>query len=172
MACRFEAEQWLPLEKERVFRFFASPENLPRISPPQSSARLTRLRLIAPPQVNDSQHLAGAGSEVEISIRAFPYFPFRLRWMARITEFAFGEYFQDLQIRGPFRKWEHRHEFATVVRDGRPGTLVRDVVEYEVGHGLAGWLAERWLIRRMIEAGFDYRHRRTAELLRIEESRK
>lgn len=169
MACRFEAEQWLPLENERVFRFFASPENLPRISPPQSSARLTRLRLIAPPQVSDSEHLAGAGSEVEISIRVLPGLPFRARWTARITGFAFGDYFQDLQIRGPFRKWEHRHEFATVVRDGQPGTLVRDVVEYEVGYGPAGRLAERWFIRRMIAAGFEYRHRRTAELLGTKE---
>ena len=116
--------------------------------------------------------MAGVGSEVEISLKVVPWLPLRAKWLARITEFEFGRYFRDVQIRGPFRKWEHRHEFATAKRDGRPGTLVRDVVEYEVGYGLVGRLAERWLIQRMIKAGFDYRHRRTAELLRIEESRK
>ncbi len=59
-----------------------------------------------------------------------------------------------------------RRQLATKGRDGRPGTLIRDVVEYEVGYGLVGRLAERLWLRRMIEASFECRHRRTAELLK------
>ena len=41
-------------------------------------------------------------------------------------------------MKGPFHHWHHRHEFIPEARIGVEGTLVRDVIDYEVGLGLAG----------------------------------
>ena len=168
MPSHFQTEQWLPLPAERIFRFFADPENLPRISPPQSGARLTRLQLVPPPGIADSDRLAGAGSEVEVSIRLLPFLPLRARWTAVITEFVFGSHFRDVQIKGPFRKWDHLHQISAATRDGRPGALVRDVVEYQVGYGWIGAAADRLFIRRILVTSFAFRHRATEALLGIE----
>ncbi len=44
-------EQWVPVPIERVFLFFANPDNLPRIMPPQTGTELVRLTLVPPPGI-------------------------------------------------------------------------------------------------------------------------
>jgi ligand-binding SRPBCC domain-containing protein len=155
----FETSQFVAVEVERAFRFFADPQNLPRISPPQSGARLVRLDLVSP-----AKHpgLAGAGSEIEISVRLFPPLPFRGRWLARIVDFEYGSYFRDLQVRGPFQRWDHTHSFEA----SGSGTLISDTVEYEVGRGKIGDIANAMFIRRALQEMFDYRQRAADRLLR------
>jgi len=46
--------------------------------------------------------------------------------------------FADIQTKGPFKGWHHRHEFALETRDGVGGALVRDRIECEVGFGALG----------------------------------
>jgi len=46
MICCDQFEVWVPFPLERVFRFFANPENLPRIMPPASGTRIEALRLV------------------------------------------------------------------------------------------------------------------------------
>ncbi len=48
MIHRVEFEQWLPVDVEKVFRFFTNPNNLPRIMPPATGTRLAALRLVPP----------------------------------------------------------------------------------------------------------------------------
>jgi ligand-binding SRPBCC domain-containing protein len=45
------------------------------------------------------------------------------------------------------------------------GTLLRDEVEYAPPYGSLGALANRLIIARQLRTTFDYRHRRTLELL-------
>jgi len=49
-------------------------------------------------------------------------------WRTRIEDWSPPLRFIDVQVRGPFRRWRHLHEFST---DG-VGTLVRDTVVYDV----------------------------------------
>ena len=143
MSHHLEFEQWLPFPLERLFAFFSNPENLPRIMPASSYTQLIALNRVPPPEVAgvSSKKTAGVGSSIVTSFRVLPFLPLRRRWVARITEFEWDRYFADVQDEGPFKTWHHRHEFARAVRDGAGGTLVRDVIEYEVGFGLAGILA-------------------------------
>jgi len=60
-------EQWVPVQLERVFLFFANPGNLPRITPPQIGTELVRMKLLKPPviaaecaTISDRAPLAGA----------------------------------------------------------------------------------------------------------------
>lgn len=159
MSPRLLFEQWVPVPLERVFLFFANPENLPRIMPPSTGTRLEELRLVPPPEraKTDTRSLAGVGSEIATSFRLFPSLPFRARWVALITEFEWDHHFADIQKTGPFKSFHHRHYLEAVTRSGTPGTTVRDVIEYEVGFGLLGQLANQFVIDRQFRRTFAYR---------------
>lgn len=85
--------------------------------------------------------------------------------MSRITEFEWGHHFADVQDSGPFKQWHHRHEFDQATRNGIEGTLIRDVIEYEVGFGFVGSMANALFVRRQMESTFAERQRKLSELL-------
>jgi ligand-binding SRPBCC domain-containing protein len=152
-----------------VFRFFADPRNLPRLMPPELAAQIVRIEPPpgAPPErASGLAPEAGVGTEVTLSVRLLPPLPVRTPWVARIVEFVPGSHFVDVQVKGPFRAWRHRHGFERVVREGRDGTVVRDDVEFEVGLGAVGDAAARWFIRGRIRATFLERQRRLDTALR------
>jgi uncharacterized protein YndB with AHSA1/START domain len=71
MTHHVQFEQWVPAPVERVFLFFANPENLPRIMPPDTGARLVELKLAPPPGnlldptgASGRNPVAGPGSEI------------------------------------------------------------------------------------------------------------
>lgn len=156
---------------EKVFAFFADPRNLPRIMPPAMGAKLLNLKRVSLEAGSRTGGLArasavaGVGTEMTLSFRVLPGLPFRGRWVARITECEINHFFTDLQVRGPFKAWHHRHEFLPRERDGRPGTLIRDVVEYEVGFGPLGSFAERLFVRRQLRHTFAWRQKAVQALL-------
>lgn len=154
----FESSQFVSVETGRAFRFFADPNNLPLISPPESGALIVRLKLLAPA---DHPGLAGEGSEIEMSVRPFPHFPLRRRWLARIEEFEYGAYFRDTQVIGPFAHWNHTHSF----QESGAGTLISDIVEYDVGWGKLGSAANALFVRNALNKMFSYRHRATERML-------
>jgi ligand-binding SRPBCC domain-containing protein len=163
MAEIFETESWVPAPIERVFRFFSDPHNLTAISPPSSGARLKSLHLVPPrvPDVQGTEQLAGAGSEIVLSIRLLPYFPVRGSWTAKIIEYQWLDHFRDVQVRGPFKKFEHTHSFLPERRGRIAGTVVRDHVEYDVGFGPLGILANALLVRSMLRQMFAFRQTAT-----------
>jgi len=162
MSQRFEAEQWIATPLPRVFAFFADPVNLLRIVPPSQGSTLVQLKLV-PPRFPDDQppagveRIAGIGTEIVFKFRAIPYLPVHERWTALITDFSLNQYFRDVQKQGPFRRWEHMHSFEAKTIDGCEGTLVRDVVEYEVGFGVIGRMLGQLFFQRMLRMTFEYR---------------
>ena len=165
-------EQWVPVPVERVFLFFANPGNLPRIMPPQTGTELVRLKLVPPAgiaaesaTITDSAPLAGVGSEIVTSFRLVPFLPFRAQWTALITEFEWNHHFADTQKRGPFKSFHHGHELREETRDQVRGTVVRDVIEYDVGFGLLGKLAQRLFVSRELQRTFEYRQKALEKLL-------
>ena len=91
--------------------------------------------------------------------------PLRARWVARITEFEWNHHFADVQDKGPFKRWHHRHEFRAETRDTISGTLVRDVIDYEVGFGFLGRIADATFVRRQMESTFARRQESLPKLL-------
>ena len=161
---------WLPRPRSEVFAFLADPRNLPAVNPPSTGLRW----LATPPGV------LAAGALLDFSVRAFLL---RVRWRVMIREFDPPYRFVDVQLRGPFRRWEHLHRCvegpesdvpdagpgeADVRRDGkgkRPlGTWVIDRVTYGLPFGTLGLLAHALAVRHQIAAAFDYRGRRLREI--------
>src|SRR5581483_7307783 len=172
MSFHAQFEHWVPEPVEKVFLFFANPGNLPRIMPPSSGTELRELRLVPPPGVDAIRStvsslppLAGVGSEIVTSFRLLPFLPFRGEWIARITEFEWNDHFADEQKKGPFKKFHHRHSFVREDRNHVIGTLVKDAIDYAVGFGILGTLAQRVAIRRIFQEMFEYRQQALSKLL-------
>jgi ligand-binding SRPBCC domain-containing protein len=163
-----EFEQWVPFPVDRVFAFFSNPENLPRIMPAASAtkiAQVTRMPTPTPPAGAIAGQAAGARSTIVTSFRIFPFLPLRARWIARITEFEWNHHFADVQDKGPLKTWHHRHEFTAEKRDRIEGTRIRDVIDYEVGFGFVGRIANRFLIRPQMQRTFAERQKALPDLL-------
>ena len=67
----------------------------------------------------------------------------------------------DVQVRGPYARWEHRHRFLE--DDG--GTVVEDRVVYKLPMGPLGRAAHAALVGRQLRTTWDYRARQLATLL-------
>jgi ligand-binding SRPBCC domain-containing protein len=161
-------EDWVSFPIDRVFLFFANPENLPRLMPPETATRIDKLQLIAPPSLTDLPHpgpIAGIGSEIYTSFRPLPRLPVRARWIARITEFEWNHHFADIQAKGPFQSWRHRHEFTSEIRNGIPGTVVRDQIDYSAGFGILGNAARDLFLDRQLRQTFQRRQETLSGLL-------
>lgn len=78
-------------------------------------------------------------------------------WRSEILDWEPPYQFVDNQLKGPYRRWHHRHIFEE--RDG--GTLTRDVVDYRVPGGA---LIHALFVRRDVERIFRYRHQVLGEM--------
>ena len=140
--------QWIPRPVPEVFAFFADAFNLEAITPPYLN-----FRILTPPPI-----AMNPGTLIDYRLRLFGI---PLAWRTRIEAFVPNEHFVDVQVRGPYRKWHHTHEFYEV----RGGTLMVDRVDYQVGWWLAGSLAHALFVRRTLEDIFDFRCREIERLL-------
>ena len=153
----------MPLE--RVFEFFGNPENLPRIMPPWMQVRVDEIRFVAPPDAPASGRFAGTGSIVIVSFRPIPFLPFRIRTKANIVGFAMNRFFEDAHSDMVFKSWHHRHEFAAEERAGSTGTIIRDVVTYEVAFGPLALLVNALFVAGQMRRTFEFRQQVVGRLL-------
>ncbi len=133
----FKSEIWLPVAPETLFPFFADAANLETITPPWLN-----FKILTPEKIEMQE---GALIEYKLAIHGVA-----VRWRTRISFWQPPRCFVDEQLRGPYRKWVHRHTFEAC--DG--GTRVRDRVEYAVPFDFA---VHRWFVRPDIEKIFRYR---------------
>lgn len=171
MRHRFRTGQWLPYPVDFVFAFFANPSNLPMLQPRWQSARLEEIALRPAPEAlyrnPYAKVAAGAGTRVTVSFRPAPLAPIRVSWVAEIEDFHWNERFCDRQIEGPFRYWRQSHRMQPMESEqtGQPGTLLIDVVEYELPFGAFGRLTNEIAIERMLASVFRHRQHRAEQLL-------
>ena len=167
--------QWTPFPVELVFAFFANPANLPHLMPKWQQGRVESSRLIAPlsrplapdPTLRYQSPAAGIGSEMVISFRPIHGVPFRIGWLARITDFAWNSHFCDEQIKGPFAEWKHFHRIESESQDNVTGTRISDEVEYTLPLGPLGDLGNALFVRRGMQKAFVYRQRELERILPI-----
>ena len=136
--------------------------------PTESGTKIEPLNRVAPPDPRDAAAdvAAGVGSTMVTSFCVFPVLPLRARWIARITEFEWNHYFAvRRQEKGPFKNWRHRHQFLAETRSGIAGTVVRDVIDYEVGLGFVGAMIDAVFLRRQMQNTFAQRQEVLLKLL-------
>ncbi|MFE4544018.1 cyclase [Arthrobacter sp. NPDC056727] len=90
----------------------------------------------------------------EVTWRAW-HFGLPVRMTSRITEMRAPHCFVDEQVRGPFRRFRHVHEFST----GPAGTVMVDRIEFTAPFGLLGRLAEKLFLARYLRGLIEARNR-------------
>lgn len=132
-----------------MFRVFEDAHNLARITPPWLNFRILTGRIDMRP---------GAEIDYVIRMNGLP-----MKWKTLITEYEPPSYFVDLQMKGPYSLWHHRHDFV----ETPDGTIVADTVDYSLPFGPLGHLAQALMVRRQLLEIFDYRQNAMPELLGV-----
>ena len=141
------ARVWVGRPRPDVFAFFADPANLAYLTPPAFGLRLlTVARTMA------------TGAVLDYRLR---WFGVPLRWRAYVREYDPPFRFLDVQLQGPYARWEHRHRFL----EESGGTIVEDRVVYRLPLGAVGRALHAGVVGRQLRAAWAYRTRRLAELL-------
>jgi ligand-binding SRPBCC domain-containing protein len=133
---------------EEVFQWHAEPGALERLTPPWEHVEVEQ----PSPGIHN-------GDKGVLRVKTGP---FRIRWSFEHRDYIEGRQFRDVQLAGPFRRWDHTHRF---IADGSNACWVEDDIKYELPFGLLGKLLGGWFVRRKLVRLFEYRHRITAEAL-------
>jgi len=134
------ASQFVPRPLEEVFAFFSRPENLGRIMPPEFGI-----------VIRSADRAMRAGLVIDYAVR--PFLGIGTTWRARIDACDPPHGFTDVQLRGPYRRWEHRHALSAV----ETGTRIDDEIVYELPLGRFGDALHDRVVRPALERMFRYR---------------
>ncbi len=141
-------EQWIPLDLERAFDFFARAQNLQRITPDWLHFRFVGE---PPGAIELDTRIA-----YRLRIAGVP-----VRWHTWIAHWDPPHGFVDVQERGPYAHWRHLHRLE---RRG-DGVLMTDVVEYRLPLGPVGRLVHWAVVRAMLGRIFDHRYEAVRRIL-------
>jgi len=119
------------------------------------------LSLLIPPwesaRVIQAARISDVGSQAIIETKIFG--PISARWVAQHTIYEPPRLFEDVQVKGPFRSWRHRH----LVAPHAEGAVLRDEIHYEPPLGSLGRALAPLLVERRLQKLFDYRHQVTRQ---------
>ncbi len=136
------AQQYLPYTLEQVFPFFCDAKNLESITPPLLNFKVLKM---ATPQIQ-----SGTLLDYRLKIHGIPVF-----WRTEILDWNPPYKFTDTQLKGPYQKWHHTHEFSKM----SDGVLMTDLVRYKLPLGLLGWSLAFWFVARDVRKIFEYRRK-------------
>ena len=141
-------EQTVAIPRDRLFAFHQDPENLRRLIGESKTMRL-------------SEHEGNieAGSKTVMAQRVMGV------WLTMVFEhFVFESpmRFGERMVRGPFKTFEHIHEFESTEEDG---TILRDRLVVRLKWFMGGELITRLIVGPMLRKAFADRHRNLEKLI-------
>lgn len=141
MKCyEIKRSQDIPFPIEKVFAFFQDPCNLGTITPQN-----LKFEMLTPLPVK--MH-SGVVIDYVIRVSGFP-----IRWTSVIHSYFPPFEFIDVQLKGPYAFWHHRHTFE----ETDSGTRMRDHVKYALTFGAIGRVIHATKVRKDLERIFDFR---------------
>jgi ligand-binding SRPBCC domain-containing protein len=142
---RFIARSVIRTTPEALFAFHELPDAFLRLIPPFEKVRVI--------QVTPSLEI---GSPTIVDIRTgFLY----IRFESLHTAYDPPHSFEDQQVRGPFKRWRHRH----IVEPHPDGALLIDDIEYTPPFGILGRIVDLIAIKPRLRKVFAFRHRMTRD---------
>lgn len=142
--------QHLPISIEKAWDFFSSPGNLRLITPDDMAFEIIARK--------------GKGKMVEndlIDYKVRPVMNFPVKWRTLITNVQEPYCFVDKQVKGPYKFWEHTHNFTEM----QGGVLMEDKINYQLPYGYLGKLLYPF-VKKRLDHIFDYRTNKLNQLIK------
>lgn len=144
MIHQLQREQQLHCNLETAWKFFSSANNLSEITPKD-------MNFIVLTQLENDEIYEGMIIDYYVS----PLLGIKMSWQTEITKVSLQKDFTDFQKKGPYKLWNHFHEFIP----NEKGVLMRDTIDYELPLGFLGEIAHRLFVKKKLEDIFSYRHK-------------
>ena len=139
--------QYVKVPVEKLFPFFATPENLEKLTPDFLNFKIL--------SSTDKNIKKGTEINYQLSLRGIP-----MKWKTLITDWQDNQNFSDLQVKGPYRFWHHTHLFHPY----KGGTLIEDRVVYRVPFGPLGEIVRPFIIKDIGKI-FSFRKKTLDEMI-------
>jgi len=136
----FEYSSIIPGPRKEVYNYVSDIDSLPEIMSSDYKIEAT-----------SPAGKIQKGGEYEIKITRMGI---SVAWGIVIEDFNEGEFMRDRQSHGPFSLWVHTQKFE----DHGQGTLLTDLIEYDVPFGILGKLADDLFVRHDLKHIFKRRH--------------
>ncbi|MDC8103994.1 SRPBCC family protein [Chryseobacterium sp. B21-037] len=143
MVHQLQREQQLYCDLETAWRFFSSANNLSKITPKD-------MNFIVLTKLENDEIYEGMIIDYYVS----PLLGIKMSWQTEIIQVSFQKSFTDFQKKGPYKLWNHFHEFIP----NEKGVLMRDTINYELPMGVLGEVAYGLFVKKKIEHIFNYRY--------------
>jgi ligand-binding SRPBCC domain-containing protein len=130
-----------------VFDFFSKAENLNLLTPPKLDFKI----------VTPQPFAMEKGTEIDYQLKFFKV-PFA--WKTLISDWKTNAYFIDVQLKGPYAKWEHTHLFE----EENGGTKMTDTIIYRSPGFIFEPIIHHLFVKRNLYTIFNYRQERCKEL--------
>lgn len=137
-------EQQLNCDIQTAWEFFSSANNLSKITPKE-------MNFIVLTEMTEDEIFEGMIIDYYVS----PVFGIKMKWKTEITQVDFQKSFTDFQKKGPYKLWNHHHEF--IIND--KGVLMKDSVDYELPLGFLGEIAHKLFVKKKLKHVFSYRYK-------------
>lgn len=138
---KLKQEQFLPISLDEAWQFFATPKNLNEVTPDDMVFEI----------VSELPDIMYAG--LLINYRLKPLLNIPINWCTEITHIKEKVYFVDEQRKGPYSIWHHEHHFKAVAG----GVLMTDILHYDIGKSIFGWIAGKMFVNKKVKSIFAYR---------------
>lgn len=136
------SEQYLDYDLQKIFPFFSDAKNLERITPEYLNFKVVKM---------STQHIeANTLIDYKLKIHGVP-----VAWRTQILDWVPPVKFTDTQLKGPYKKWHHTHDFTKLGQ----GVLMKDRVLYRLPFGLLGWALAFWFVKKDVTKIFLYRRK-------------
>ncbi|WET49945.1 SRPBCC family protein [Chryseobacterium indologenes] len=144
MMYRLYREQQLDCNIEKAWSFFSSPHNLSEITPES-------MNFVVVSDIQDEAIFKG----MEIDYIVSPVLGIPMKWKTVISQVEAYKSFTDFQKQGPYKHWNHFHEFIP----NENGVLMKDTVDYDLPMGILGKIAHQLFVKQKLKSIFDFRYR-------------
>lgn len=142
MVHQLKREQQIACDIDTAWNFFSAPGNLSKITPPD-------MNFIVRSDVEGQEIFEGMIIDYYVS----PMFGIKTKWQTEITQVNVKQSFTDFQKKGPYKLWNHFHEFIP----NENGVLIKDTVDYELPLGPLGEIAHAVFVKDKLNHIFAYR---------------
>ena len=139
---KLTSAQFLPINLLQAWEFFSSPKNLAVITPGRLNFKILSM------SGGSKMH---TGQIIKYKITVLPFI--RVYWETEITEVTEHTSFIDVQRKGPYAYWAHKHCFTEV----EGGVEMTDELAYALPFGPIGRLANTIFVAHEVRSIFQYR---------------